>query len=211
MRVHLLALGLAIAGGAVAAACGGETDTTFGPPNGLVGRSAPTPGPTTGSGSSGGGSGSTSGSGSGSSSGTASSSGATDGGGSSGGEGGSGSGSGGINPNCAVSWATTIFPTFESTGTGTCASTGCHGGTSAPTMTDGNPAATYATLTAYSINGLKYIAAGNTNPADSSIECNIGITTPLCGLAQMPEAPGQLNATARTNLTTWLACGAPNN
>jgi hypothetical protein len=204
MRVSLLALGLAIAGGIVAAACGGETDTTFGPPNGIVGKSAPTVGSTSGS-SSGSGSGSSS---SGSSSGTAS--GGGDGGGSGGGDGGGG-GEGGVSANCTVSWSGTIFPYFESTGQGTCGTQLCHGGTNAPTIVDGNAATTFTNLTTYTINGLNYIATGNTNPASSAIECNIGITTPACGIAQMPEAPGTLNATARTNITTWLACGAPNN
>jgi hypothetical protein len=110
-----------------------------------------------------------------------------------------------------VSWATTIFPYFESTGSGTCATQICHGGTNAPTIVDGDPATTYTNLTTYTINGLHYLAAGQTNPAQSSIECNIGITTPACGIAQMPEAPGTLDATARTDITTWLTCGAPNN
>jgi hypothetical protein len=110
-----------------------------------------------------------------------------------------------------VSWPATIFPYFESTGSGECGTQSCHGGTNAPTIIDGNPATTYTNLTTYSINGLHYLAAGQTNPAESSIECNIGITTPLCGLAQMPTAPGALNATARTDITTWLTCGAPNN
>ena len=204
MRVQLLALGLAIGGGIVAAACGGETDTNFGPPDGIVGRTAPTTGPTSGSSS-----GSGSGSSSGSSSGTASGGGG-DGGGSGGGDGGGG-GEGGVSANCTVSWSGTIFPYFESTGQGTCGTQLCHGGTNAPTIVDGNAATTFTNLTLYTINGLNYIATGNTNPASSAIECNIGITTPACGIAQMPEAPGALNATARTNITTWLACGAPNN
>ena len=78
-------------------------------------------------------------------------------------------------------------------------------------MVDGDPATTFTNLTKYTINGLYYIDTGNTNPANSAIECNIGVTTPACGIAQMPEAPGQLDATARTNIATWLACGAPNN
>jgi hypothetical protein len=78
-------------------------------------------------------------------------------------------------------------------------------------MIDGNPGTTYTNLSHYSINGMMVFAVGNTNPAQSAIECNIGITTPLCGLAQMPTPPGTLDATARTNITTWLACGAPNN
>jgi hypothetical protein len=200
MRVHVLLLGLGMVGGAVGAACGGGPETTtFGPPNGLVKVSAPQP--TT----SGGSSGSSSGGGSGSSSGSSS-------GGSSGAAGdGGGGGEGGSSGACAVSWKTTVFPYFESTGPGTCGSQACHGGTDSPTIVDGDPATTFTNLTKYTINGLNYIATGNTTPADSAIECNIGITTPACGIAQMPEAPGTLDAAAKTNITTWLACGAPEN
>jgi hypothetical protein len=208
MRVHLLALGL-VAIGAIAAACGGETSTTYGPPDGLVNRPPPTPGPSNGSSSGGSGSSSGSSSTSSTSSGSTSSSGSSSGAGD-GGNGSSG-GEGGATGPCSVSWSTTIFPYFESTGSGTCGTTTCHGGTDAPTIVDGNPATTYTNLTTYTINGLHYIAAGQTNPAQSSIECNTGITTPVCGIAEMPEAPGVLSATARSNITTWLMCGAPNN
>jgi hypothetical protein len=205
MRVHFLALGLAVVGGAVAAACGGETQPNYGPPNGLVGVTPPTPGTGSGSGS-GSSTSSGSGGGSGSSSGTASSGG---GDGGSSGASSSGGGDGGINANCTVSWANTVYPSF--TTDGMCSTAVCHGGTNAPTINANDPTGTYTTLTKYTINGKAYIAAGDTNPADSAIECNMSITTPACGIAQMPEAPGALNATDRTNLETWLACGSPNN
>jgi hypothetical protein len=198
MRVHALAFGLTLV---MAAACGGETDTTFGPPNGLVGRSPPVPGSSGGSGSSGGGSGSSSGSSSGGSS-----------GGSSGSSGGSGSSSGStgdggqMTQSCTVSWTTDIYPSFETTGSGTCATAACHGGTNPPTMVDGDPTTTYNNLSKYPINGNDYV--GGATPA---IECNLGITTPLCGLAQMPEAPGALGSNVLTAISTWVTCGSPDN
>jgi hypothetical protein len=110
-----------------------------------------------------------------------------------------------------VSWKTTIFPVFESTGAAACGTQTCHGGTDSPTIVDGDPNTTFTNLTKYQINGKAYIATGDTNPADSEIECNTGITTPACGIAQMPEAPGVLDSANLTNIKTWLACGAPNN
>lgn len=191
--------------GTAVAACGGETDTTFGPPNGLVGRSAPAPGQTSssGSGSSSGGSGSSSGSSSGGSGGSSGSSGSSSGSSSGGGSGGDG---GQTTQSCSVSWKTNIYPSFESTGSGTCATAACHGGTNAPTMVDNDPTTTYNNLAKYPINGNNYV--GGTTPA---IECNLGITTPLCGLAQMPEAPGALGSNVLTAISTWVQCGSPNN
>jgi hypothetical protein len=199
MRVHVLALGVALAAGAAVAACGGETDTTFGPPNGLVGRTPPAPSGG-GSGSSSGASGGSSGSSSGSSGGSSGSSGSSSSGGGSGGDGGQ------MTQSCTVSWKTDIYPSFESTGSGTCASAACHGGTSAPTMVDNDPTTTWTNLSKYPINGVNVV--GGTNPA---LECNLGITTPLCGLAQMPLAPGALGTNVLTAISTWSACGSPDN
>ena len=98
---------------------------------------------------------------------------------------------------------------FESTGSGQCATGACHGGTNAPTILDNNPATTYTNLKAYSINGNPLINVGNTNPADSSLECDLGITQPVCGLGQMPQAPGALGANQWTSIDTWVKCGSP--
>jgi len=215
MRIPVIFLGVALVGSAVVAACGGEVDTPFGPPNGIVGRSAPQPGNP--GGSSGSGSGSSSGSSSGSGSGSGSSSGGSGSGSGSGGDAGSGSGGGDagdggqMTQNCTVSWKTQVFPLFMSTGPGQCASAACHGGTNPPTIADNDPATSLQNLQKYTINGKQYVATGSTDPAGSSIECNLGMVTPVCGLAQMPEAPGALDAAQRTTIDTWVKCGAPNN
>jgi hypothetical protein len=108
--------------------------------------------------------------------------------------------------SCTVSWATDIYPSFESTGSGTCASAACHGGTDAPTMVDNDPTTTYDTLNKYQINGENYV--GGTS---SAILCSLGITMPVCGTAQMPEAPGILGSAVLTQISTWVQCGAPDN
>ncbi|HEY8088246.1 MAG TPA: hypothetical protein VIF09_10385 [Polyangiaceae bacterium] len=212
MRVTFIAIGaLTLVG--VAAACGGEVDPTYGPPNGLDKVQPPTPG--NGSTSSGGSTsgGSSSGSSSSGSSGTTSSSGGTtsssgghpaDGGASSGGD-------GQVTQSCTVSWKTNVFPLFESTGAGTCGNAACHGGTNPPTVVDNDPATTYKNFSVYNINGKPVFKTGDANPSDSTIECDLGIQTPICGIAAMPEAPGVLAAADRTTIDTWVKCGAPNN
>ena len=107
---------------------------------------------------------------------------------------------------CSVSWTTDVFPNLESTGSGTCGTAACHGGANPPTIVDNDPTTTWKNLDAYQINGAPYVGATN-----AAIECNTGITSPVCGLLQMPEAPGTLSATVRTAISTWVACGAPNN
>lgn len=78
-------------------------------------------------------------------------------------------------------------------------------------MTDADPAATYAHLAAYGVNGLRYLVPGNLNPAASSIECNLGIVQPACGLLAMPQPPGVLSSADRQAIDTWVRCGAPQN
>jgi hypothetical protein len=104
-----------------------------------------------------------------------------------------------------------VFPILKSSGDGKCASAACHGGASTPTITDADPAGTYATLAAYAVNGAAYIVAGDSNPADSSFECNLGIAQPSCGLLAMPQSPGALSAADRQTIDTWVRCGAPQN
>ena len=213
MRVTFIAIGaLTLVG--VAGACGGEVDPTYGPPNGLEKVQPPAPG--NGSTSSGGSSsgGSSSGGSSSGSSGTTSSSGGTtssSGGSSSGSSSGSSGGDSGVTTNCAVSWKTNVFPLFESTGTGACGNAACHGGTNPPTVVDNDPATTYKNLSVYNINGKPVFKTGDTTPSDSSIECDLGMQTPICGIAAMPEAPGVLAGADRTTIDTWVKCGAPDN
>jgi hypothetical protein len=87
----------------------------------------------------------------------------------------------------------------------------CHGGTNPPTIVDGNAATTYTNMSVYNINGKPLFKTGDTNPSDSTIECDLGIQTPVCGIAQMPEAPGALSGANLTTIDTWVKCGAPNN
>ena len=110
-----------------------------------------------------------------------------------------------------MSWKTQVFVLFESTGSGGCAATNCHGGTSPPTMIDGDPATTYTNMSKYTINGHAVLIPGDTNPADSSLECNMGMSTPACGIQQMPLPPGTLAGAERTTIDTWVRCGSPNN
>jgi hypothetical protein len=114
-------------------------------------------------------------------------------------------------PACAVSWSSAVYPLLQGTGPGACASAQCHGGSSTPTISNSDSANTYATLTAFMLNGHAYIAAGDSNPADSAIECNLGIAQPACGALAMPAAPGALSAANLQTIDTWIRCGAPQN
>jgi hypothetical protein len=110
-----------------------------------------------------------------------------------------------------VSWTGQVFPLLESTGAGACGNSACHGGTSAPTILDGQAATTYTNLSKYSINGKTLIVPGDANAADGTLECNLGMVTPACGLQTMPQPPGALGSAQRTLIDTWVKCGAPNN
>ncbi len=200
MRVHWVLLGVMLAGAAAPAACGGETETTFGPPDGLVGRTAPPPTSTsttttttTGTGTPPppqGDSGSPTPPGDSGTTGTPET-------------GGTGS--------CAVSWTNDVFPMLESTGSGSCGSAICHAnGAQQPNVLDGNATGTYNAFKGYMIlNGTGYITPGNTSPTASSIDCNL--VTNSCGAGTMPLAPGTLSATQKTTIDTWVKCGAPDN
>ncbi len=118
---------------------------------------------------------------------------------------------------CAVSWATQIFPSTTATGAWKCAeATSCHGGLQGPKMTS-DPSATYKTLSTYVMQNapqaLPYVLPGNTDPTKSGLVCNVSGSN--CG-PQMPLA-GVVTGTAAltpqeiTMVTTWVACGAPNN
>jgi len=204
MRLHSLLLVMMVAAGALPAACGGETDTRYGPPDGLVGRQAPQPTATTTTTTplADGGTGMMPGNDSGSSGSSGSSS-----GGSVSSSGGAETGTG----SCAVSWTNDVFPMLESTGSGACGGATCHAnGAQAPTILDGNAAGTYNSLKGYTIiNGKPYIAPGDTNIADSTMDCDL--VTGTCGANRMPLAPGVLSTAQLTTIDTWVKCGAPQN
>jgi hypothetical protein len=205
MRVHWVLLGVMIGGGAAPAACGGESDTAFGPPDGLVGRSAPAPTATASS--------SATSTATATATGTATTPPAGDSGSPPPGDdsGTTGSPEGGGTGTCAVSWSTDVFPLLESTGSGSCGSAACHAsGGQQPTVIDGNAAGTYDNLKAYTLlNGVGYIVPGDTNVADSAMDCNL--VTGTCGASPMPASPGTLSGTQKTTIDTWVKCGAPQN
>jgi hypothetical protein len=198
MHRLLITLCLTVAGGVVIAACGGPPDTSYGPPNGISGKTPPEPSSTSTSGP-----GSHADGGSGTQPPAGGDSGAPP-------TGGMDSGGGPQPSNCSVKWSTQVFPLFKAAGAGQCASGACHGGSATPTILDGDSAATYATLTGYTINGKPYIATTGA-PADSTIECNLGIAGATCGIAKMPASPGILGSTELQTINNWLKCGAPQN
>lgn len=198
-------VGVMAVAGAIPAACGGETSTAYGPPDGLVGRAAPEP-TTTATGTT---PGTTPGTGTGAPppAGDAGAPAAT--------------GDAGTTPTpesgtttlgCSVSWATDVFPMLESTGSGACGNTTCHAnGAQPPTVLDGNPGGTYNSFKGYMILDAKgYITPGDTNVADSTIDCNL--VTNACGAGVMPLSPaGALSQAQKTTIDTWVKCGAPEN
>lgn len=216
-RRSLAGLLVLMVGVATAIACG-DTEPpdvpTYGPPNGIAGKSPQCPaGVTCPTGSSGGGS-----SGSGSSGGGSS--------GSSSGGGSSGSSSGGTSSSgpsyactisggsivdagpCSVSWLTTIWPAMQ--GAWGCASATCHGGGTDPPM-DGTASQAYATLADYTaVNSEPYFNPCSTSASASAFVCNTALTG-TCGI-QMPLASGgTISDAGLTEIATWVACGAPEN
>ena len=117
---------------------------------------------------------------------------------------------------CAVSFSKDIEPMFSTQSVWGCTNMNCHGGTIQAPQITGVAAADYASLTAYSMNFYRpYINPCSTDPAESSISCNIRTSGGSCdGMSEMPvlqygnSAP---TAAQLTTLTNWLKCGAPNN
>ena len=182
---------MVLAGAGVFAACGGETDTQYGPPGGLRGAKLPDPtGTTTGT--------------------TPPADGGkppTD----------AGMGGDVVTMNCAVSFKTQIYPSMQPAGTWKCSAGLCHGGTTPPTISATDATAAYTSLKAYTISagmGPKpYFNPTSTDPSQSTFECNL---KGACGAGQMPIPGGGGGAVAATaaelaNVDTWVKCGAPNN
>jgi hypothetical protein len=217
MRLHLL-VGFVILGGgiaAAAAACGGETDTQYGQAGALAHSTPPNPMTTGGSGSGSMSSSSSGATSSSSSGGSGSSSGSS--GGSGGGDGGAGSSSGGSSgsssgatPACTVSWANQVYPALQNDGA--CgSSTACHASGGQLPAFLATATGTYNSFSQYTLLENKpYIKPGDTNPADSTIDCSLDTQTCYTTLP-MPEAPGALTAADKTLIDTWVKCGAPNN
>lgn len=125
--------------------------------------------------------------------------------------------SGGTTPQCAPeagagTCAVTFRSILESFRTAQCsAASSCHGGATPPRINPDDAAATYAALTSYTIvsNGKPYVNPCSTNPADSSIICNLSATS--CGVAMPQGAPGTFDPAKLSDIQTWIGCGSPNN
>ena len=106
------------------------------------------------------------------------------------------------------SFATDIYPYFAAAGAWKCASAGCHGGTSPPTVAGTNAAACLASLKQITVKGTPYLLSdGGKDPNGSSLLCNLQGS---CG-SPMPKAPGIPPTPADLcKVEAWLKCGAPN-
>ena len=178
------------------AACGGEVDTHYGPPSGLTGKSPPLP--SGGSGDSGTGNPPVT---------------TGDGGKPNALCGGNGPVDGGA---CAVSWKTNIYAKMGAVGAWKCADANCHGtfGGNPPYIMGSNSHADYVALTVAKITAKPYLNPCSTDPAQSTIACNVGATAPLCGLGPMPfttNGATPLTAAEKADLMTWVASGSPEN
>jgi hypothetical protein len=180
----MLAVGVAAFG-----ACGGETDTIYGPPGGLRNAVLPSPtGTTTGTGTT-----------------PTPDSGTPMTDGSTGGDVGT--------MACTVSFKTQIYPKMQDAGPWKCSDAQCHGGAQPPAISATDATAAYNSLVAYVTNGKPYIKTGSTVVADSNFDCNIRGT---CLAGAMPVPGGAVGAIAATTaeytlVETWIACGSPNN
>lgn len=139
-------------------------------------------------------------------------------GGSSGGEGGSSGGpacvaAGGTlveaGAPCAVSFKNDILPAFN---TASCNTTGsCHGGDpppNAPRIDPGNGEAMWQEFQTFTIGGKPFINPCSTDPAASTMGCNVS-KTGTCGTLMPPQLG--LDPATVTKITDWLTCGSPNN
>lgn len=117
-------------------------------------------------------------------------------------------------PACTVSWTNDIFPNMQSTGPWQCASSGCHaGGATKPSINDGDPDGTYASLATYQGLTPTYIVPCNTSATNCSILCNLSPSSSpnSCG-SPMPIGTGTpLTTTQLSMIQTWIACGSPLN
>lgn len=110
---------------------------------------------------------------------------------------------------CAVSFKS-ILAAFKAANCQTAGS--CHGGTSPPNqprIDPDDPNGMWAEFAGFKLsNGKLYINPCSTDPAQSTIGCNVNAAA-SCG-ALMPPGGG-LPANVVADIDTWLKCGAPNN
>lgn len=110
---------------------------------------------------------------------------------------------------CTVSFKTDILGAFQAANCQTAGS--CHGGASPPNQPRIEPTdpGIWHEFASFKLsNGRLYINPCSTDPAQSTIACNVSQTAP-CG-SIMPPGIG-LSADVVTKVETWLKCGAPNN
>jgi hypothetical protein len=111
---------------------------------------------------------------------------------------------------CAISFKTNILDAFKAAN---CQTVGlCHGGPTPPNQPRIDPddaPGTWAGFTNFKItSGTIYVNPCSTDPAQSTIACNVNSAAP-CG-SLMPAGAG-LPANVVADIETWLKCGAPNN
>lgn len=105
-----------------------------------------------------------------------------------------------------------MFPALQTDGQ--CgSSTACHAsGGNLPVFLNGNATGTYNSFSQYTqLENKPYIKMGDTNPADSTIDCSLDTQT-CQTLTPMPTSPpANWTATDKQLIQTWVLCGAPNN
>jgi hypothetical protein len=112
---------------------------------------------------------------------------------------------------CTVSFATDVLGAFGKSSPA-CSLPSCHGGATPPNqprIDPGDPSAMYTVFAAFKLsNGKPYISPCSTDPAESTISCNLAATGG-CG-SHMPQG-GQLDPTDLQKIDDWVKCGSPNN
>lgn len=118
---------------------------------------------------------------------------------------------------CAVSWSKDIFPKMAAGGAWNCAGASCHAAGNPPVL-PADAHGMYTTLTAYTGTATTGAQAGqyyfnpcSTDPAKSTFSCNLQpAASGGCGSLQMPLGI-TVAAAGMTAVSTWVACGAPEN
>jgi hypothetical protein len=117
---------------------------------------------------------------------------------------------------CSVSWSKDIFPKMQSGGAWNCAGSSCHASASTPPVLSGDAHAMYTTLANYTGTvtsgaqaGQPYFNPCSVDPTKSTFVCNVQATGP-CGSLGMPLGV-PIAAAGQTAISTWVACGAPEN
>ena len=113
---------------------------------------------------------------------------------------------------CAVSFKTDILASFSTAG---CQAATCHGGSNPqyePKINPDDPTGTWNVFANFTLsNPAKlYINPCSTDPAESTIACNVNGAA-KCGTLMPSGSAAGLDSTIVTMIEDWLKCGAPNN